>query len=259
MNGGQRAPLRVAMIGHGFMGAAHSQGWRTAPHVFDLPVRVEMSVVTGRDVEQTRRAADKLGWRESSPDWRRVVQREDIDLVDIVTPGDAHAEIAIAALAAGKHVLCEKPLANTVAQAQRMANAARDADGLAMVGFTYRRVPAMELARQLVEEGRIGQVRQVRACYLQDWLSDENAPLTWRLQKEAAGSGALGDLGAHIIDAVQFVTGQALTAVSGTLKTFVNERPVREEAVGLSGRASATRRGAVIGSRTRLWPTPPDG
>ena len=152
-------------------------------------------------------AADRLGWAQSDTDWRRVVERADIDLVDICSPGDTHAEIAVAALAAGKHVLCEKPLANTVEQARRMVRAAADTpDRQAMVGFTYRRTPAVALARQLVADGAVGTVRQVRAQYLQDWLADEKAPLTWRLDRDQAGSGALGDIGAHIIDAVEFLS-----------------------------------------------------
>jgi predicted dehydrogenase len=240
-------PLRVAMIGHGFMGAAHSQAWRTAPRFFDLPRPIEMAVVTGRNEETLRAAAERYGWAETDTDWRRVVGRDDIDLVDIVAPGNAHAEIAIAALEAGKHVLCEKPLANTVAEAEAMAEAAAKAverGVFAMVGFTYRRVPAVTLARDLVRAGEIGEVRQTRAVYLQDWLSDENAPLTWRMDRASAGSGALGDIGAHIVDAVQFVTGQELTGVSGTTRTFVTERPVLETSVGLSGTAG-DRRGPV--------------
>ncbi len=243
-----RPPLRVAMIGHGFMGAAHSQAWRTAPRVFDLPRSVEMAVVTGRNPEGVRAAAERFGWAEAATDWRRVVERDDIDLVDVVVPGWAHAEVAIAALEAGKHVLCEKPLANTLAEAQAMAGAATEAAArgvFAMVGFTYRRVPAITLAHQMVTAGDIGEVRQARAVYLQDWLSDEDAPLTWRLKKETAGSGALGDIGAHIVDAVQFVTGQLLTGVSGALRTFVTERPVLEQSVGLTGRASVTERDTV--------------
>jgi predicted dehydrogenase len=241
-------PLRVAMIGHGFMGAAHSQAWRTAPRFFDLPRPVEMAVVTGRDAGTTAAAAGRYGWAEHDTDWRRVVERDDVDLVDVVAPGNAHAEIAIAALEAGKHVLCEKPLANTVAEAEAMAKAAavaRERGVFAMVGFTYRRVPAVTLAAQLVADGAVGQVRQARAVYLQDWLSDAEAPLTWRLDRSVAGSGALGDLGAHLVDAVQFVTGETVTAVSGTLRTFVTERPVLESSVGLSGTASGTRRGPV--------------
>ena len=183
--------------------------------------------------------------------WRRVIERDDIDLVDICTPGDTHAEIAIAALAAGKHVLCEKPLANTVAEAESMVAAAAGAPGLqAMVGFTYRRTPAVALARQFVADGTIGTVRQVRAQYLQDWLSDENAPLTWRMDKDKAGSGALGDIGAHIIDAIEFVTGQQLTGVSGRLQTFVTRRPVAAEAGGGVGSSLTGSAGQGFGPVT---------
>ena len=173
-------PLRVAMIGYSFMGAAHSQAWRTAPRFFDLPLDVVMDTVVGRNAEGVTAAASKLGWARAETDWRRVIERDDIDLIDICAPGRAHAEIAIAALDAGKHVLCEKPLARTVGEAEAMADAARRARARgvrAMVGFTYRRVPAVALMRRLVEQGRIGEVRHVRGVYLQDWLTDPDAPL----------------------------------------------------------------------------------
>jgi len=237
-------PLRVAMIGTGFMGAAHSQAFRVAPRFFDLPLFPEMTVIVGRNADKTRAAAEKLGWAEASTDWREVVARDDIDLVDICSPGDSHAEIAIAALEAGKHVLCEKPLANTVEEAKAMADAAREAASRgirSMVGFSYRRVPALSYARDLVQSGRIGEVRQARAAYLQDWLVDENGPMTWRLDKKLAGSGSLGDIGAHAVDAVQFITGQTVEQVSGHLRTFVTERPLLGETVGLSGTASDER------------------
>jgi predicted dehydrogenase len=238
------APLRVAMIGHGFMGAVHSQAWRVAPRFFDLPRPVKMALLIGLDPGATQKAASRWGWAAASSDWRRAVDRPDIDVIDICTPGSTHAEIAIAALQAGKHVLCEKPLANTLAEAEEMARAAdhaREAGVFAMLGFTYRRVPAVQLARQLVLGGQLGQIRQVRAAYLQDWLTDENAPMTWRLDKKLAGAGALGDLGSHIVDAVQFVTGQQLTAVTGITRTFVPERPVLTGAAG----DAAAKRGTV--------------
>lgn len=237
-------PLRVAMIGYGFMGAAHSQAWRVAPRFFELPLRPEMTVLVGRDGVRAAAAAERFGWAEYASDWREVVRRPDIDLIDICSPGDSHAEIAIAALAAGKHVLCEKPLANTVAEAAAMTEAARDAASrgvFAMVGFSYRRVPAIAFARELVQAGRIGELRQVRAAYLQDWLVDEDGPMTWRLDKALAGSGSLGDIGAHAVDAVQFITGQPVEQVSGTLRTFVAERPLLASGVGLSGTASSER------------------
>ncbi|WP_258366804.1 Gfo/Idh/MocA family protein [Curtobacterium sp. MCSS17_011] len=236
--------LRVAMVGHGFMGAAHSQAWRTAPRFFDLGAEPEMAVIVGRDPERTEAARQQYGWQAASTDWGAVVADPDIDVVDVVSPGSSHVEIAIAALQAGKHVLCEKPLANTVAEAEAMtaaADAARAQGVRAMVGFSYRRVPAIAFARQLVQDGRIGTVRQVRALYLQDWLADEDGPMTWRLDKSLAGSGALGDIGAHAIDLVEHVTGASLATVSGTLETFVNERPLMAEGVGLSGTASSER------------------
>jgi predicted dehydrogenase len=235
-------PLSVAMIGYGFMGAAHSQGWRVAPRFFDLPARPEMTLLVGRNADAVAAAGEKWGWAETATDWRAAIARDDIDIIDIVTPGSSHVEIAIAALDAGKHVLCEKPLANTVDEARAMADAAERAAAkgvYAMVGFTYRRVPAATLARDIVASGALGDIRQVRAAYLQDWLVDPEAPLAWRLQKNLAGSGALGDLGAHAVDLAQFITGQQLTRVSGTLETFVRRRPLLANAVGLSGTASS--------------------
>ncbi|MCU1516825.1 MAG: putative dehydrogenase [Pseudarthrobacter sp.] len=232
--------LRVAMIGHGFMGAAHSQGWRTAPRVFDLPAEPEMAVVVGRNNDAVAAAATKWGWAESATDWREVITRDDIDVVDIVTPGDSHAEIAIAALEAGKHVLCEKPLANTAAEAEAMAEAAERAAARgirAMVGFTYRRVPAVTFLRNLIAEGAVGRIHHVRASYRQDWLVDPETPLAWRLQKEHAGSGALGDIGAHAIDLAEFVTGLNLENVSGVIETIVKERPLPDPGSGLAGTA----------------------
>ncbi|MEV5362380.1 Gfo/Idh/MocA family oxidoreductase [Streptomyces cellulosae] len=224
-----KPPLRIGMVGYAFMGAAHSQGWRTVGRVFELPLRPEMAVICGRDAGAVRAAAGRHGWAEAETDWRALVERDDIDLVDICTPGDSHAEIALAALAAGKHVLCEKPLANTVEEAEAMARAAREARDrgqAAMVGFNYRRVPATALARKMVEEGRIGTLRHVRVAYLQDWLVDPQFPLTWRLRREQAGSGSLGDLGAHIVDLAQYLAGEPLAGVSALTETFVRERPL---------------------------------
>jgi len=230
--------LGVGLIGYAFMGAAHSQAWRTAPHFFDLPLRPELTVLAGRDAVRVADAAGRLGWTSTETDWRRVLERDDVGLVDVCTPGDTHAEIAIAALEAGKHVLCEKPLANTVAEAEAMADAAARAAARgvrSMVGFTYRRVPAIGLARQLVAQGRLGEIRHVRAQYLQDWIADPQAPMSWRLEKDKAGSGALGDIGAHIVDLTQHITGQRLTGVSALLETFVEERPLPAAEGSLSG------------------------
>ncbi|MFD3310431.1 Gfo/Idh/MocA family protein [Streptomyces sp. NPDC058694] len=243
-----RPPLGVGMVGYAFMGAAHSQGWRTVGRVFDLPRRPVLAAVCGRDAGAVRAAADRLGWAAAETDWRALISREDVDVVDICTPGDSHAEIAVAALAAGKHVLCEKPLANTVEEAEAMAEAARAAaerGQVAMVGFNYRRVPATSLARQMVAEGRLGTLRHVRVTYLQDWLVDREFPLTWRLRKESAGSGALGDLGAHIVDLAQYLAGEPVVGVSALTETFVRERPLLSGASSGLSAAGGGELGAV--------------
>ncbi|MEU8207557.1 Gfo/Idh/MocA family oxidoreductase, partial [Streptosporangium sp. NPDC049046] len=232
--------LGIGMVGYAFMGRVHSQAWRSVSAFFDLPVRPVMAAVCGRSPQGTAAAAEQLGWAAAETDWRALIARQDVDVVDICTPGDSHAEIAIAALEAGKHVLCEKPLANTVAEAEAMAKAARAAAErgvYAMVAFNYRRVPAVAQAARWVAEGRLGQIRHVRAQYLQDWIVDPDFPLVWRLRKDLAGSGALGDIGAHIIDTAQFITGQRLTQVSGLTETFVTRRPLAEASAGLSAAA----------------------
>ncbi|RMB84203.1 Gfo/Idh/MocA family protein [Streptomyces shenzhenensis] len=239
----EKPPIRVGMVGYAFMGAAHSQGWRTVGRVFDLPRRPVLAAICGRDGAAVRAAADRYGWAAAETDWRALIARDDVDLVDICTPGDSHAEIALAALAAGKHVLCEKPLANTVAEATAMTRAAEEAETrgqVAMVGFNYRRLPATALARRMVAEGRIGTLRHVRVSYLQDWLVDPQSPLTWRLRKEQAGSGSLGDLGAHIVDLAQYLAGERLAGVSALTETFVRQRPLSGgPGSGLAGEPAA--------------------
>ncbi|WP_374558677.1 Gfo/Idh/MocA family protein [Micromonospora sp. RHAY321] len=245
------------MVGYAFMGAAHSQAWRTVNRVYDLPARARMALICGRDTGKVADAADRLGWDAYTTDWRDVINRDDIDVVDVCTPGDSHAEIALAALAAGKHVLCEKPLANTVAEARAMtaaAETARAAGARSMCGFNYRRVPAVTMMRQMIADGRLGVIRHVRATYLQDWIVDPQFPLVWRLQKDRAGSGALGDIGAHIIDLTQFVTGQRITGVSAVTETFVKERPLPAGSSGLAatldGAGSVDGNGSPTGTVT---------
>jgi predicted dehydrogenase len=244
-----RPALRIALIGTGFMGRAHSQAWRTAAPFFDLPLVPVMTTVVGRDPQRTEDFARTWGWQNWSTRWREVVESDDIDAVDIVAPGDVHAEIAEAALAAGKHVLCEKPLASSLDDAARMAAAAAaHPDLVAACGFSYRRTPALAAARELIARGRLGAIRHVRAQYLQDWLSDADAPFTWRLDRAVAGSGALGDIGAHSIDTAQWLTGASIASVSATVRTFVPTRPDRAEVVGLGGRAAdgADRREVTV-------------
>jgi predicted dehydrogenase len=241
--------LGVGMVGYAFMGAAHSQAWRVVNRFFDLPVRARMTALCGRDAGRAAAAADRLGWESYETDWRALIAREDIQIIDVCTPGDSHAEIATAALRAGKHVLCEKPLANSVDEARAMTAAARVAAGSgvrAMCGFTYRRVPAVAQLARMVAAGKVGRVRHVRAVYLQDWLVDPQAPLTWRLQAEHAGLGALGDIGSHIVDLVQYLTGELVTGVSGLTETFITERPLPVPSEGfITGAAAPGATGPV--------------
>jgi predicted dehydrogenase len=219
--------LGVAVVGYSFMGKAHSNAWRNVGAFYPQAQQVRQQVLVGRDDRAVKEAAARYGWSESATDWSAVVQRDDIDIVDICTPGHLHAEIAIAALEAGKHVLVEKPLANTAEESVVMALAAEEASrrGVrSMVGFNYRRVPALALARDIIARGQVGEVRQIRAAYLQDWLSDASAPMTWRLRRETAGSGALGDLASHVVDQVRVLVDEPVTRAAGRLHTFVGTR-----------------------------------
>ena len=241
------SPLGVAVLGHAFMGQAHSNAWRNVSAFYPGGPAVARRVLVGRNAEGVATDAARYGWAEGSTDWRAVLERDDVQIVDICTPGHLHADLAVAALQAGKHVMVEKPLANSVAEAERMAAAARAAGAAgvrSMVGFNYRRVPALALARQLIAEGRIGAVRQVRVSYLQDWLTDDTAPMTWRLRRETAGSGALGDLASHAVDQIHFLLGARVTSVSATLNTFVETRqgPDGPEPVTVDDAAWATLR-----------------
>jgi predicted dehydrogenase len=185
-------------------------------------------VLCGRTPAKLRAAAREYGWEETTTDWEEVVNRKDIDLVDVSTPGDSHAEIAIAAARAGKAVFCEKPLGNTVAEAERMLAAVTKAGVTHMICHNYRRIPAVMLTRQLIEQGELGEIRHFRGTYLQDWVTDPKIPLVWRLRKDKAGSGALGDIAAHSIDVARFLVGE-IAEVAGDLKTFVKTRPLPGE------------------------------
>ncbi|WP_127592337.1 Gfo/Idh/MocA family protein [Paenibacillus lautus] len=229
--------LRVGMIGYKFMGKAHSNAYRSLPMFFPEALKPEMVAICGRNVSAVQAAADQLGWNESVTDWKELVNREDIDLIDINAPSDAHKEIAIAAAKAGKHIFCEKPLALTLADAREMLQAAEEAGVTHMVGFNYRFSPAVRLAKKLVESGRLGQIYHFRAWFLQDWIMDPQFPLVWRLQKEVAGSGSHGDLGAHLIDLAHYLVGD-MQEVIGTSETFIKERPIASEMTGLSAKGS---------------------
>jgi predicted dehydrogenase len=218
--------LNVAMIGYRFMGKAHSNAWRQVARFFDVPFEPLMKVVCGRNEAEVKKAAHVYGWEEHATDWEEVVARSDVDVVDICTPGDTHMPIAVAAAAAKKVVFCEKPLANTLAEAETMLEAVRANGVLHMLCHNYRRAPAVALARRIIEEGRIGQIYHYRGTYLQDWLVSPDFPRVWRLEKAKAGSGALGDILSHSLDLARHLVGE-IAEVSGMLKTFTASRPAQ--------------------------------
>jgi predicted dehydrogenase len=216
--------INVAMIGQGFMGRSHSNAWGQVAKFFKTPQKPVMHTVFGQAEENPQAFADNWGWQNASTDWEQVVRSPEIGLVDIVTPNFMHAPPAKAAIAAGKAVACEKPIAGTLAEAREMAEAAAKAGVKTAVWFCYRRCPAVALAHQLVADGVIGDIRHVRAHYLQDW-ADQSVPLAWRFKQELAGSGAHGDLNAHIVDMTRFVTGQDITEICGAIaETFIKQR-----------------------------------
>ncbi len=234
--------LNIALLGSKFMGRAHSNAWMNVGKFFPSNVEAVMHTVAGRNADDLASFADQWGWRNTSTDWQEAIANPDINLVDIATPNNIHAEQAIAALEAGKHVVCEKPLAGTLADAETMAAAAAAASGQTFVWYNYRRVPAVALAHQLVQSGALGRIYHARACYLQSW-GGPDTPLLWRFQGDIAGSGAHGDLNAHIIDAVRFVTGEEITSVEGAIEhRFIDEREILESGTGgeIAGAGAAT-------------------
>jgi predicted dehydrogenase len=217
-------PLRIGLIGQRFMGRAHSNAWGQAGRFFELPLRPELTSVAARDASELAAFAERWGWSRSTTDWRALVADPGVDLVDIGTPNDMHAEQAIAALEAGKHVACEKPLAGTIDDARRMRDAARESKAKTYVWFNYRRCPAVALAHEWIRSGKLGKVFHVRARYLQGW-GGKDTPLYWRFQKDRAGSGAHGDLNAHIVDLARFLLHEEVLEVHGAVaRTFVTER-----------------------------------
>ncbi len=217
--------LNVAMVGHAFMGRAHGNAYRQANHFFELPFRVVPAIVVGRDRARAAAAAKKLGFQSSSVDLEAVLADPAIHLVDVATPNDSHHAITMAALHSRKHVLCEKPLAMTVAEAKEMQALAKKQKVRVGLWHNYRRAPATKLAATMIERGDLGDVRQVRAVYLQDWLSDPSVPASWRTSKKTCGSGAHGDLNAHLIDLTRALTGLEFEAVCGVQQTFTKQRP----------------------------------
>jgi predicted dehydrogenase len=228
--------LRVGMIGYGFMGKAHSNAWRQVSHFFPLKAKVEMHTICGRDRAHVEAARGQLGWQLAATDWREVIESPLIDIVDICTSNVSHTEIALAAARAGKQILCEKPLALNVADAEKMVAAVRKSKVRNMVVFNYRRVPAIAFAKQMIDSGQLGQLRHFRGTYLQDWISDPKFPMNWRLRKDIAGSGSHGDLNAHLIDTARFLVGDIAETV-GLQETFIAERPREAQAIGLTAAA----------------------
>lgn len=221
--------LRVGMIGHGFMGKAHSNAWRQAPHFFPLKAKLEMHTICGRNPAGVQAARAQLGWQFAATDWHDVIESPLIDVIDIATPNNLHAEIAIAAARAGKQVLCEKPLALSVKEAEAMLAAAQKAKVVHMVCHNYRRVPAIAHAKRMIADGAIGEIYHYYARYAQDWLVDPEVPLRWKLQKPISGSGTHGDLNVHLIDLARYLVGE-FKEVCGLMNTFIKERPLLEQA-----------------------------
>lgn len=236
--------ISVGLIGYQFMGKAHSNAYRQVGRFFDLPFDVRMKTICGRNEQGVRGAAEKFGWEGYDTDWRRVIEDPAIDIVDVATPGDSHCEIACAAAEAGKIVFCEKPIGNTLDEAQKMLEAVQKAGVLHAVFHNYRKAPAVALAKRMVDEGRLGTIYHMRATYLQDWIADPNFPLVWRLQKERAGSGAHGDINAHIIDLGRHLLGE-FQEVTGMLNTFIKQRPLAGDVDDKLGATAITQMGEV--------------
>ncbi len=233
--------LTIGMIGYNFMGKAHSNAWRQVGRFFDLPVQIRLKTLCGRTAASVEAAREQLGWETAATDWRSVINDPEIDIIDITTPNDSHAEIAIAAAEAGKAVLCEKPLALNLEECEAMVAAVEKAGVVNMVCHNYRRIPAIALAKKMIEEGAIGdRIYHYRARYAQDWITDPDFPLVWRLQAKISGSGTHGDIDAHIIDLGRYLVGE-LDEVCGLTETFIKERPL----VDGSGRGEVTVDDAV--------------
>ncbi len=218
--------IGVGMLGYAFMGKAHSNAYKKLPYMMYPPVAIpKLVAIAGRNAEATRAAAERYGYERYYADWRALLKDDDVQLFDNGGPNDTHAEPCIAAAQLGKHILCEKPLARTAKEAAAMLDAATKANVKAAVAFNYRFVPAIRLARELIDQGRLGQIYHYRAVYLQEWIMPHyGTPHIWRLDKAVAGSGALGDLGAHIIDLARFLVGEP-RRVSAATQTFITERP----------------------------------
>lgn len=219
---------KIGMLGYKFMGKAHTNALTDLSLFFPEAPEAELEVIGGRTEESVAQAKDQFGFNRYTTDWEEMVEDDEVDVFVNLGPNYIHPEPSIRALEEGKHVLCEKPLAVELEDAERMVEVAEDEKGMTACGFNYRYVPAIEMAKNLIEDGFLGEIYQFRGLYLQDWLLDPEAPWSWRNDEELAGSGALGDLGAHSIDLAHYLVGD-INSVSGQMKTFVDERPVPGE------------------------------
>jgi predicted dehydrogenase len=239
--------LKVGMIGYRFMGKAHSNGWRQASRFFPLKADVQMHTICGRDPKALESARKQFGWEKASTDWKAVVNDPEIDIVDINTPNDSHAEMAIAAAEAGKHVLCEKPLGLTVEQCESMLKAVKKAKIVHGICHNYRRIPAIAQAKKMISDGTLGDIYHFNARYAQDWIVDPDFPLVWRLQKGISGSGANGDINAHIIDLGRYLVGE-FKEIIGLTNTFIKQRPIID--TGGKGQGLGGKGGKKMGKVT---------
>jgi predicted dehydrogenase len=238
--------MNVGIVGYKFMGKAHSNAWKKAPLFFDMDVKPELKVACGRHQESLKAFAERWGWEQTEADWKKMVRRDDVDIVDISAPQYLHYEIAMEAARAGKHIFCEKPLAMDVKQAREMYELAEKKGITHYVNHNYRRCPAVRLAKKLIDEGRVGRIFHWRGAYLQDWITDPNFPLTWHLQKEFAGSGPQGDLNSHSVDLARYLVGD-IRKVSCMTAHFITERPLPDEAASgtFSGKVKGVEKGKV--------------
>ena len=232
-----RDTLNIGLVGDKFMGKAHSNAYHKIGMFFEPSAKICMKAICGRDEAWVKKSAEKYGWESYETSWERLVRRDDIDVVDITTPSNFHKEIAIGAAEEGKHVFCEKPLALNLKDAREMLEAVKKHGVKHQIGFNYRFAPAVQLAKKLIDEGKIGEIYHFRGLYLQDWIIDPDFPLVWRLDKKIAGSGSHGDLGAHLIDLARFLVGD-FQRVIGMNKTFIKKRPIVDKMEGLSGKAA---------------------
>ncbi|NQT59732.1 MAG: Gfo/Idh/MocA family oxidoreductase [Bacteroidetes bacterium] len=237
--------INIGIIGYQFMGKAHSNAWLQAPKFFTMGIKPVLKVACGRRKEPLQAFADNWGWEEIETDWRKVIERDDIDVIDISVPQHLHYEIALAAAKAGKHIFLEKPMAMTLDQAKEMAAAAEAAGIVHYLNHNYRRCPAVRLAKKLIDDGKIGDIYHWRGAYLQDWITDPQFPLTWHLQKDKAGSGPHGDLNSHSVDLARYLVGDIAKVMAMTTQ-FISERPLpNENAATFKGGVSGTGMGKV--------------